>query len=370
MKNQVLLLFLLSGITACQKPVSPLGIAADYYPPTAELRSGIVNKYYLHYSSKDKYDEWTDIVYHMYELDRDGQFEISYFDPGYQPVSRLRTVFEEGRHLVLEQEQYWRKDSFLVDIQQAVLQDWNADTASYQGTTAFPWEVVEDFSLQQLSYQDSLAEGRRLKVFQSERQRTYHYPDEEDREFSSQITQVFAEGLGLYYRQVELEEGTLRVELVEQIPATLFRKRQAAAPRRVAYIDPAQVLDKGTTFAPCDADIIDYYNGDPDAGPIGGKRALWNLFQQLDPELLSGQSGYLTFRYVVNCEGEAGYFITEEVGLDFVRKRFSEPLVQQVFELLQDFEEWQPTEIRGKAYDAYAYVTLKLEDGELVDLLP
>ncbi len=370
MKPQFALFFLLFGLAACQKPISPLGVAADYYPPTAELRSGIVNKYYLHYKSEDKYQEWTDIAYYLYELDRDGQLQITHHDPGFQPYSRFLSVFRSGQQVILKQEQYWRRDSFPVDIRQEVLRNWEGDTAHYEATTVFDGEIVEKASLRQLSQRDSVAEGRRLKVFQLERERTYDYPDQDSRQFQAQITRVFAEGLGLYSGEVILDDGLLQMELMEQMPATLFRKRQAAAPKRVAYIDPAQVLDKGTDFTPCDDDIVDYYNGDPDAGPLGGKRALWNLFAQLDPELLSGQSGYLTFRFVINCEGKAGYFITEEVGLDFVRKRFPEPLVLHVYEVLSGFRKWQSTSIRGEVYDAYAYVTLKLKDGELVEILP
>ncbi|MEL6969237.1 MAG: hypothetical protein AAFO02_03630 [Bacteroidota bacterium] len=370
MRIQILALFLLLGLAACQKPVSPLGIAGDYYPPTEELRSGIVNKYYLHYKSNDKYTEWTDMAYYLYELNRDSQLQITHYDPGFQPYSRFLTIFRAGEQVVLLQEQYWRTDSFPGGITKVVMQNWQGDTSLYQATTTYDGEIIENFSLRQRSQRDSLADGRHLKIFEYERQRTYDYPDEDQRKMQAEITRVFAQGLGLYSSTVKLEEGTLEMELVEQLPATLFRKRQAAAPKRVAYIDPAQVLDKGTDFTPCDEDIIDYYNGDPDAGPIGGKRRLWKLFEQLDPKLLNGQSGYLTFRFVINCEGVAGYFITEEAGLDFVRKRFPEPLVRHVFDLLRQFQAWQPTEARGEVYDSYAYITLKLKDGKLVEILP
>ena len=372
MKHLLWLFVLLMSLWSCQQPpLSPLAEAADYFPPTEQLERGIVNKYYLHFKSKDGYERTTDISYWMYQLNKEGQLVISGFNAAYEPSVRTITEFRNGAQVVVEQEQFWRGDSFPVQLQEQVLLNWVGDTALYQSTTSFPGEVVEEFELRQTGQLDSLAEGRKLKIFEKERARTYRYSEREDRHFSSQIRETYAEGLGLFYRKGVFEEGELTAELVEQMPAVTFRKKQAAAPKRVAYIDPASVLDKGTDFEPCQDYIYDYYNGDPDAGPKGGKRALWTLFgDQLNTDLLAGQSGYLTFRFVINCEGQAGYFVTEEAALDFKHKRFSDELIQHVFGILATYDSWRPTTIRGEQSDAYAYITLKIEDGELIEILP
>lgn len=371
MTLRMLALFLLIGLAACQKPSSPLGVAADFYPPTAELRQGIVNKYYLHFTSADGYERSTNVAYYLYQLDKDGQLEITRYDPAYAPMMRTLTTFQAGQQKVLMQEQFWRADSFPVQVNDAVLKDWTADTANYTTSTTFMNDVVEELQLRQLSQYDSLTADLPLKVFTKERSRIYRSGDGTERKFHSDIHEVYAQGLGFYGSKIIMDDGSLEIELVEQFPATELRKRRAAAPKRVAYIDPAQVLDKGADFEPCDNYIYDYYNGDPDAGSAGGKRALvrW-LEEQLDPKLLEGQSGYLTFRFVINCEGEAGYFITEEAGLDFAVKQFPDALIQHVYLQLQAFGNWVPTVIREEKADAYAYVTLKLKDGELIDLLP
>ncbi len=371
MRIRMLALFLLLGLAACQKPSSPLGVAADYYPPTAQLRKGIVNKYYLHFTSADGYERSTNVSYYLYQLDKEGQLEITRYDPAYSPMIRTLTTFQGTQQQVLMQEQFWQKDSFPVEVNKNVIRDWAADTASYITSTAFMDEIVEDFQLRQLSQYDSLATNRELKVFNRERSQVYRYADGTERSFQAEIQEVYAKGLGLYGSKLNLDDGIVEIELVEQFPATEFRKRQAAAPMRVAYIDPTQVLDKGSDFQVCDDYIYDYYNGDPDAGPVGGKRrlSLW-LEDKLDKRLLADQSGYLTFRFVINCEGDAGYFITEEASLDFAVKQFPDQLIQHVYEQLKAFDNWEPTTIREEVADAYAYVTLKLEDGELVDILP
>ena len=373
MKNIYAALSLLLITVSCSRPVdpTPMGTATPFFPPVEVLRRGIVHKYYLHYQSDDQYRSWTDISYSCYLLNPEGHLEVTVFNPAFEPMMRTVTAFQEGRQVVLAQEQYSRQDTLPVALQQAALLNWQGATATYYAETFFPSGLVEGVRLRQLSQTDSLVDGRQLKIFHKERQQTYSYPDGGGREYQSEITDIYASGLGLYERELKLAEGQLRVELVEQFSVKSFRKRRAAVPPRVAYIDPRQVLDKDGDFVPCGADIYDYYNGEPDAGPRAGKRALLRyLEQELDASLLSGASGYLTFRFVINCEGEAGYFITEEAKLDFERQQFSLPLVQQVYALLRDFKAWQPTVVRGEAVDAYAYVTLKLNDGQLIDILP
>lgn len=362
---------LLLGLAACQKPSSPLGAAADYYPPTAQLRQGIVNKYYIHFTSADGYERSTNIAYYLYQLDKEGQLEITRYDAGYSPMIRTLTKFQDNQQRVLMQEQFWQMDSFPVQVLDDVLKDWSGDTASYTTSTTFMDEIEEDLQLKQLSVYDSLTTDHSLKVFTKEQSRVYRYTDDEDRSFQSDIREVYAQGLGYFGSKTVMDAGVFEVELVEQFPATEFRKRQAAAPERVAYIDPAQVLDRGSDFKPCGDYIYDYYNGDPDAGPRGGKRVMvrW-LEEKLDVNLLKGQSGYLTFRFVINCEGQAGYFITEEASLDFAVKQFPDELIQHVYAQLVAFDNWQPTTIREEVADAYTYVTLKLKDGELIDVLP
>lgn len=371
MKSQVITLFVCLFLVSCQKQVSPLGMAADFYPPAEELRSGIVNKYYLHYRSADGYERSTDIRYYLYELNKDGSLETTVYNPAFEPIVRTTSRFEDGREIAEAQEQFWRLDSFPSQIVKNVATDWTADTALLITYTTFTEEIEEEQMIRQLSRYDSLAEGRVLKVFHKERSRLYHYPEEEDKSYSSKLVNTYAQGLGLYSREIGFEEGVMTMTLVEQFSSAELRKRQAATPKRVAYIDPRQVLDKNNHFAPCGDYIYDYYNGNPDAGPIGGKRVLWRyLGEQLDESLLEEESGYLTFRFVVNCEGKVGRFVTEEASLDFVRKRFSEQLVNHVFQLLSTFDDWQATHIRDGVVDAYAYVTLKLKDGELIDVLP
>lgn len=152
-----------------------------------------------------------------------------------------------------------------------------------------------------------------------------------------------------------------------------FDQMKAEKPERVAYIQPETTLDNPTDFTTCFEQqfVNDYYNGDPDAAYNGGKQALLtDILGQLNQESLGDESGYLTFRFIINCEGRAGWFTIEQADLDFMQKQFSPVLVEHLFTILQSLDQWHPTVIRAEERDAYCYLTFKLNHGQLIDLLP
>ena len=184
---------------------------------------------------------------------------------------------------------------------------------------------------------------------------------------------VYVKNIGLYTHKFETDAGRYRSELVEQMPLSEFEKRAAHGLKRVAYIDPEKVMDKGSNFETCERydKIFDYYNGDPDGSFIGGKGALWQaIIPQLEKEAIEGQSGYLTFRFIINCEGEIGNFILEQADLDFQKTEFSAKAVNHLFRIVRSLKKWQPCHIQKVPRDSYAYLTFKLKDGELIELLP
>ena len=184
---------------------------------------------------------------------------------------------------------------------------------------------------------------------------------------------IYVKNFGLHSYHSAREEGEFESELVEQMPLSEFKKRAAHGIKRVAYINPDEVMDKGSGFEICTkySKIYDYYNGAPDGHYIGGKRALWKaIIPKLKKEKIEGQSGYRTLRIIINCHGDIGNFITEQADLDFQKTEFSTEVVKYFFGIMQTLTKWQPCHIQKIPSDSYAYLTLKLRDGELVELLP
>lgn len=361
---------------ACQSPKnSPLGPAADYFPTTNLLRKGVVNKYYLHFTSADGYEKSTDINYYSYRLLPDDRLEITTYDAGFSLNLRLVTAFRATQQIVEEQERYWRNDTLPTTLQARVMHDWagGSDTARLESSTDYGNDLQQNYSFRQKSRLETEYEEQAAIVFYADQEREYTFPDQEARRDTVLVRDTYLSGIGLFERQLESTKGTARLELVEQMPRKAFLKQRAAAPKRVAYINPASTLDADTDFAVCHPQrfIYDYYNGRPSGQYTGGKRALQRVFsQQFDPTLAKEASGYLTYRFVINCQGEAGRFVTEEAGLDFNRTAFSNALVQHGFEILRTLDNWQSTIINNEAVDAYAYITLKFRAGELIEILP
>lgn len=373
MKYAFLLLGLLFLFTSCQPSLSQLGPAADYYPADDLLRKGVVNKYYFHYTSADGYEQSTDIRYYAFRLLPDQQLETTGYQAGYEPTMRSQTYFSEGQQLLAHQEQYWRGDTFPVEIIAPQLLHWEGDTTYLSTKTFYNNGTEEVMTLRQTATQDTLIAGKPAKIFHQQRERHYHYQVREDKDYQTKIQDTYLQGIGLYERKMEFKEGKVKMELVEQMPWKTFLKRRAAVPERVAYINPVSTMDDGVNFKICDPKgyIHDYYNGHPDGGYVGGKRALQEVFStQLDQALLDDVSGYLTFRFVINCEGQAGRFVTEEAGLDFKRMEFPAALVQHVYGIITKLTNWRAAVLNEEAIDTYAYLTLKFRDGQLIEILP
>lgn len=82
------------------------------------------------------------------------------------------------------------------------------------------------------------------------------------------------------------------------------------------------------------------------------------------------ESGYITIRFVVNCEGEAGRFIVHEVGPDYKKKKFNKRIVKQLLGSLQSLKEWKPLQFYDDRYDSYYFLSFKINNGELAEVLP
>ena len=101
----------------------------------------------------------------------------------------------------------------------------------------------------------------------------------------------------------------------------------------IGYIDPATALgDK--EFKTCSDRIYEYYNFEPYAGYKYGKRALRDSIAK-KYSAIGNESGYLTFRFVVNCKGSAGRYQIIENDLDLKPKKFgAEQMAQKVLQML------------------------------------
>jgi hypothetical protein len=81
-------------------------------------------------------------------------------------------------------------------------------------------------------------------------------------------------------------------------------------------------------------------------------------------------TGFLTIRFIVNCEGKIGRFRVEGMDNEYSQKTFSEGLTNQLMSLTKKLDGWIIGEHDGKAYDYYQYLTFKIENGILIEIMP
>lgn len=84
----------------------------------------------------------------------------------------------------------------------------------------------------------------------------------------------------------------------------------------------------------------------------------------------SEESGLLRIRFTVNCHGDSGRFRLLSMNEDYEEMSFSDNIVDQLLTLTKAYKEWRVLSYDGMESDYYFYVTFKIEDGQIKEILP
>jgi heme/copper-type cytochrome/quinol oxidase subunit 2 len=135
------------------------------------------------------------------------------------------------------------------------------------------------------------------------------------------------------------------------------------------YIDPkAAFLNED--FEVCNEDfIIQYYN--PQRATYSkGKNGLRQFIMSNYNNKSYTDSGYLNIRFIINCKGKAGRYIIHENDLDLNPVNLNEDLVNQLFKLTTQLEDWNPNYVYDEYRDSYMYISYRIEHGEITEIIP
>lgn len=135
------------------------------------------------------------------------------------------------------------------------------------------------------------------------------------------------------------------------------------------YIDPANsLLNEG--FEVCNEDyILQYYN--PERATYSeGKNGLRNYILSNYKNKNYTDSGYLNIRFVINCKGEAGRYVIHENDLKLEPKTFTKDLKDQLFSLTTKLKKWNPNFTHDLDRDSYMYISYRIENGNITEILP
>lgn len=83
-----------------------------------------------------------------------------------------------------------------------------------------------------------------------------------------------------------------------------------------------------------------------------------------------GQTGFITIRFIINCEGQTGRFRVIEMDLGLKAKKFDKDISTQILSITKGLDGWKSPERWEKVWDVQQYLTFKFEDGALIDILP
>lgn len=124
-------------------------------------------------------------------------------------------------------------------------------------------------------------------------------------------------------------------------------------------------------FEPCHEDMtFEYYSFSDGILYDGEKAQLIREFQNSFIPGSASQNGYITVRFMVNCEGKSGRFRVIELDQDYNKKEFDHSLVNQIVGTTQSLDGWKPGEYESKTYDYYQYLTFKISEGHIVNIMP
>ncbi len=125
-------------------------------------------------------------------------------------------------------------------------------------------------------------------------------------------------------------------------------------------------------FKLCDEDrVLQYYNFGKGLQYKGEKVKINEHFKDgLKTQKQKDESGFLTIRFIVNCQGKTGRYRVQGMDNEYNEKTFNENLTSQLLNLTKHLDGWVIGEYEGKTYDYYQYLTFKIEKGKLIEIMP
>ena len=115
---------------------------------------------------------------------------------------------------------------------------------------------------------------------------------------------------------------------------------------------------------------IQYYNDEKGFQYKGEKIEIVQALEKLKLSSSEKINGYVTIRFVVNCEGKTGLFRTLQMNENYQQENFDKQFVEKLLNFTQSLTGWLPKEIQGHQLDYYQYLTYKITDGKVSEILP
>ncbi|WP_053002209.1 hypothetical protein [Kordia jejudonensis] len=138
----------------------------------------------------------------------------------------------------------------------------------------------------------------------------------------------------------------------------------------VGYIDSEKAL-LTDEFDLCDEGRIYHtYSSASLKAYKGSKKRFRDHIQTSFNDNTFTDSGYLNFRFFVNCEGNAGMFEIIQMDLDLKESPLNPQLVDSLFTLTSNPENWEIIEYYEAPRNYYMYISYRIENGKVTEIIP
>lgn len=117
--------------------------------------------------------------------------------------------------------------------------------------------------------------------------------------------------------------------------------------------------------------VFQYFNFGKSLQYHGEKSEIIQSFGKLSETKENEEdTGFITIRFIVNCEGKTGWFRVQGMGMDYLEKKFSSDLVDSLLIITKELDGWVIGGDTTNKVDYYQYLTFKIENGRLVEIMP
>jgi hypothetical protein len=143
-------------------------------------------------------------------------------------------------------------------------------------------------------------------------------------------------------------------------------------PRQVGDIlfDP---LRDDSSFHVCnEKSSKQYYNFSRGLMYSGEKPALQHFIEKnyIYSKKNKNISGYITVRFLVNCKGSTGLFRVQSMDFFYRPLVLDNEFTDYLIDIIKKSDGWLPGVIDGEYFDYYQYLTFKVSDGKIKEILP